>query len=466
MNLKLSPRQEQKLAPQLIRSLSLLQLPKIELEQLVKQELDLNPLLEEVELTEQELDQDSPESSQEEGKELDYDLDEDAWTKYLDEVSDMQSGLGASFDPDEEDRRIEPPDEIHLHEHLLDQLRLVFSSEEDIRIGEYIIGNIDDSGYLVCTVEEIAESLEVTSEKVEKVLKAIQRFDPIGVASRDLRECLMVQLEEKGLQGSVAMEILKNHLKDLTRKRYKEICNSLRISEDEVRKAEEIISTLNPKPGNTSHSPTPRFIDPDMIVDKYGDEYVVTFNDWSVPSLRVSPFYRSILRDTSKVSDDTKNYLTEKLNSARWLINSINQRRTTMFRVMSYIVQAQRDFFENGISHLRPMKLQEVADSLGLHQSTISRVTNGKYVQTQHGVFELKFFFDNKVSSDSEKDLSSTSVMSRIRELIEAEEPKSPLSDQQIVDILREEGIDIARRTIAKYRDKMAINPARYRKKL
>ena len=465
MDIRLTPRQEQRLAPQLIRSLNLLQLPKLELEQLVKQELDLNPLLEEVETTEQNLDQEEPESSQDE-KELDYDLDEAAWGKYLDEISNMESGLGTDFDPDEEERRLEPPDEVQLHEHLLDQLRLAFSSGEDIRIGEYIIGNLDDRGYLACTVDEIAESLDVTPEKVERVLKVIQRFDPTGIASRDLRECLMVQLEERGLQDSLAMRIVRDHLDDLTKRRYKEIYSSLGVTEDEVREAEELISTLNPKPGNTRYSPAPRFIDPDMIVEKYGDEYVVVLNDWSIPSLRVSPFYRSILRDPSKVPEETRKYLTEKLNSARWLINSINQRRTTMLRVMNYIVEAQKDFFENGVSHLRPMKLQEVADALGLHQSTISRVVNGKYVQTPHGVFELKFFFDNKVPSDSEKDLSSTSVMSRIRELIEGEDPKSPLSDQQIVEILRKEGIDIARRTVAKYRDKMGINPARYRRKL
>jgi RNA polymerase sigma-54 factor len=461
---------QQKLAPQLIQSLQLLQLPTLELEQLIRQELEMNPMLELEEQEEILQEEEAPdeEESPEAEEELSSDFDEEDWTEYLEDGFNMAGDTHREFEIKDEQQewRREIKDTETLMDRLLFQLRLGVSMTEDRLIGEFILGNLDGNGYLASPLKEVAENLNVSVKNVERVLKIIQNFDPPGIAARDLRECLMIQLTEKGLKHSLAMKIVRDHFGDWTKWRHRELCRNLKISEDVFRDALEVISDLNPKPGAELFAEAPRTIIPDVTIEKVDDDYVVLLNDRSTPSLRVSATYYALLKDPKQSSADAKTFILERLDRARWLINSIEQRRSTILKVVNAIVQNQRDFLEHGIPFLKPMVLQDVADEIEMHASTVSRVTSGKYVQTPQGVFELKFFFDNKVASMEGEDLSVKSVQDRIRQLIENEQPKKPFSDQKIVDLLNEEGVDLARRTVAKYRDNMRIPSARFRKQI
>jgi len=465
---------QQKLTPQLIQSLHLLQLPTLELEQYIKQQLETNPILEveaeaEAESAEEEGQEpeleDAPEQPE---KELEFEedsiSDEGSLELLLREGYDLGYDIREPFDPSKEPRETIVADTYSLSDALLEQLHLSLSSKEEIAIGEHIIGNLDDDGFLICSVEEIAETLQVTPEQVDRVLKVVQSFDPPGIGARDLRECLSIQLRERGLQDTIAAQIVDQHLEDLKRHRYHVITRSLGIADEDIKEALGIIGTLNPKPGAASSSGgAAQGVVPELTVEEADGEYVVTFNDSVDPSLRISSAYRSMAYSKS-VPQDARKFILDKIHSAQWLIRSIQQRRTTMLRVMNFIVSAQADFFEKGPAHLKPMVLQDVADALELHPSTVSRVTNGKYVQTPHGVFELKYFFDSKLSTASGDDVSAKSVRGRIARLVAAEDPKHPLSDEQIGHILQNEGVNVARRTVAKYRGQLGINPARYRK--
>ena len=476
---------QQKMAPQLIQSLRLLQMATLELEQLIQQELEINPLLEIAE----EMDQDGEEEgedaeaeSDDETDELEEDLDEleelefeetdldndqfdeDDWSEYLNDAG--YSSSPEEFDPNVEEWDNDGASQKSLEDDLRDQLLLTDLSGADLSIGEYIIGNIDEDGFLCTQVEDITNILGVEVQDVERVLQIVQSFDPPGVGARDLRECLMIQLREQGEEDSLAMVVVRDHLDDLINRRYSKVCRALGVEKDELGEALEVISGLNPKPGFT---PEPRvnlnLVVPDLEVQKVGDDYIVSLTDRNVPSLRVSPIYRTLLNQSEKAGREAKKFVVDRLNSAKWFIAAIYQRRTTMLKVMRCIVESQREFFDLGLGHLRPMVLQEVADKVSMHVSTISRVSNGKYVQTPHGVFELKYFFDGGLSrDDGGEDISARSVKEKIAKLIHEEDSQSPLSDQKIADILKKEGIDIARRTVAKYRDQMNINPARYRR--
>ncbi|MCD6169353.1 MAG: RNA polymerase factor sigma-54 [Candidatus Latescibacteria bacterium] len=460
---------QQRLSQRQIHSLQLLQLPALELEQLIRQQLELNPLLEELPQEESEKQEENLSSEKErepeEEKELDSDFDEVDWSEYLADGFEMGYPMRQGRTPDEDRRQPVAVSQPSLTDHLLQQLRFAFSSPEELRIGEAIVGNIDPDGYLTCSVQQIASALNVPETEVERVLSTIQTFDPPGVGARDLRECLAIQLRELGEKDGPAMKIVQFHLEDLKRHRYRKIAESLKLTEEQIRKAFKVISGLTPRPGAASFGSGARQITPDLIVEKMDDEYVVMLNDKSIPTLRINPVYLSLLKG-SKISDEERKYVLERLNSARWLISAIDQRRSTMLRLMRFIVERQRDFFDHGVSSLKPMVLQDAADALQLHPSTISRVTNGKYVQTPHGIFELRYFFDSKIDSTSGQSVSSKTVMERIRQLIEAEDPQNPLSDQQVAELLNKEGFNIARRTVSKYRNRMRIPSAAYRKKL
>jgi len=459
-------RLQQRLAPQLIQSLHLLQLPALDLEQLVRQELEANPLLEEVPQMEIEQRQEKPEQEgQQPEQELSDDFDAADWSAYLNDAYEMNSGMRRETDRSAEVYEPIPVYEETLADDLMDQLRLLVDDEVDREIGEYIIGNLDDNGFLAATVEEIAETLAQPAARVAKVLKVVQTLDPPGVGARDLREALLIQLREKGFEDHPAYRIVEECFEELMHKRTKEIMRHLRLDKDDVAEAMEIIASLNPKPAALTHGAGERTIIPDLIVEKLDDEYIVMLNDRSIPLLRVNPGYRNLLNQAS--SDEAKKYVVERLNSAKWLIKSIEQRRTTMLRVMNAIVKHQRAFFEDGIMHLKPMVLQEIADEIGMHVSTVSRVSNGKYAQTPHGVFELKFFFDGKLGVADGEDMASKAVKDKIRRMIEEEDKHNPLSDQAIADRLSaESGIEIARRTVAKYRDQLRIPSARLRKEV
>ncbi|MEE3259105.1 MAG: RNA polymerase factor sigma-54 [Candidatus Latescibacterota bacterium] len=477
---------QQKMAPQLIQSLQLLQMSTLELELEIKQQLELNPLLEESMEQLEDQEEEQPEKEEEgikEEEELPQDVEEVDWDKLLDDQFDTGSynSERTEYDPNWEVDRESQENRITtippLVAQLYEQLSLSDLEPEDREIAEYIIGNLDDRGYVGCPLEELAADLDLEVEEVEKVLRVIQTFDPPGVGARDLRECLMIQLvlHEDAL-SELALQVVRNHMEDLTRRRLTRITRALGISNEVLKEVLGVIELLQPNPGSPSSSDynglltldtEVSYITPDLIVEQVGEEWIVSLADGSMPSLKINSTYTKLLKNSrSNGKEDVKGYVSKKLNDARWLINAIQQRRTTMLKVANYLVHAQMPFFEEGPAHLKPMVLQDVADAVEMHVSTISRVSNGKYMQTPHGVFELKYFFDSKVSTNEGEDVSARSVKEKISRMISDEIKSKPLSDQEIADRLSAAGLKIARRTVAKYRDQLEISSQRYRKEL
>ncbi len=463
MKLDMQMKLQQKLAPQLIQSLKLLQMPILKLEQLIRQELSTNPLLEEVEPSE-EHDEVLSTSSDGTADRTDPKLDKINWEDYLRDEGEFY----VRREKEEAGERLErtPVSEKNLYEHLMDQLHLSRLDKEDIEIGEYIIGNIDENGYLVCCAEEIASALDVSPEKVSKILKLILTFDPTGVGARDLRESLLIQLKEKGFGESLAYRIVRDHLNDLEKKSLTQLSKIMGVKFEEVQAAMDFIKTLNPRPAMGRFTPAANPVVPDLIVEKIGDEFVVFHNDKNVPRLRINKTYRELMKKGSIRPGETKTYLEGKLEKARWLLNSINQRRSTMIKVMEKIVEEQKKFFEDGPSYLRPLTMEAIAERVSMNVATISRVSNGKYVQTPQGIFEIKYFFNTGVPQENGEELSKRHVKQLISDFIRKEDPAAPLSDQQIFALLKNEGINIARRTVSKYREELKIMPARFRKRI
>jgi RNA polymerase sigma-54 factor len=463
MKLDLQMRLKQTLAPQLIQSLRLLQMPILKLEQVIRQELSTNPLLEEVEPAEQ-TDEVEITPDNEEEPQVDPQLDKINWDDYLGDENEIP----LREEKEEGEKRWErtPILEKTLYDHLLEQLHFSRLDKEEVKIGEYIIGNIDESGYLTCSVEEIASALDILPEKISGVLSIIQTFDPSGVGAQDLRESLLIQLKQKGFEDTLAYRIVRDHLNELEKKSLSQLSRLMGTSFEEMQKAMEFIKTLNPKPamGRFSRPATP--VVPDLVVEKIGDEFVVFHNDRNIPRLRINPTYKELLRKDGGNSSETKSYIKGKLEQARWLLNSINQRRSTMIKVMEKIVEEQKDFFEHGPSFLKPLTMETIAEKVGMNVATISRVSNSKYVQTPQGIFEIRYFFNTGVSKENGEELSKRSVKKIIEELIKRENPTTPLSDQELFNLLKKEGINIARRTVSKYREELKIQPARFRKRI
>ena len=477
---------QQKMAPQLIQSLQLLQMSTLELELEIKQQLELNPLLEESLEQFEDQEEEQPEKEEEgikEEEDLPQDMDEVDWDKVLDDQFDTgaYNSERTEYDPNWEVDREPQENRITaippLVDQLYEQLSLSDLDPEDREIAEYIIGNLDDRGYVGCSLEEIAADLEIEVEEVEKILRVIQTFEPPGVGARDLRECLMIQLaQHQDPLSELALQIVRNQMEDLTRRRLTRITRALGISNEVLKEVLGVIELLQPNPGSPSSSDynglltldtEVSYITPDLIVEQVGEEWVVSLADGSMPSLKINSTYTELLKKKrGNGKDEVKTYVSQKLNDARWLINAIHQRRTTMLKVAKYLVTAQMPFFEEGPAHLKPMVLQDVADAVEMHVSTISRVSNGKYMLTPHGVFELKYFFDSKVSTSEGGDVSARSVKEKISSMVADEDKAKPLSDQEIADRLGEDGLKIARRTVAKYREQLQIPSQRYRKEL
>lgn len=483
---------QQKLAPQLIQSLRLLQMPTLELAELIRQELEINPLLEIEEDISLDLEQEEPEAEPDDEteyedrdeapiEELEFEeanldtlntdiFDEQDWDHYLNEA-----GYASPREEFEsiEDRHNDRTTQKTLRDSLLEQVAVTDLSPGDRIIAEYLIYNIDEDGFLGCSTGEVADEIKVNRDKVERVLDIIQTFDPVGVGARNLQECLLIQLKEKNITNGLVTKVVRSHLDDWINRRFSQISQALDTNVDDIRFVEETLASLNPKP-NIEPEPTLNLnhVIPDLEVQKIGDEYVVSLTDRTLPELRINPVYSTLLGQSDKSGRDdpklrkTKQFVVEKLNSARWFINAIHQRRTTMLKVMRCIVENQVEFFERGPGFLKPMVLQEVADKVRMHISTISRVSNGKYVQTPHGVYELRYFFDGGLRRCDNVDISARSVKEKIAMFIRDEDVQNPLSDQHISDMLREEGINIARRTVAKYRDQLNISSARLRRAL
>jgi len=462
MRLELQLKLKQILAPQLIQSLKMLQMPLLRLEQTLRHELSTNPLLEEEEVPEQP-DEEETELSTEQD-ETNVKQDKIDWEAYLGDDSEFNP---RSFRERPEERLEQTPDvEPGLYEYLLEQLNFNKLTTEEISIGEFIIGNLDESGFLTGTVEELAEALQVQVEDVERILTLIQSFDPPGVAARNLRESLLIQLRQKEMQGTLAHRIVFDHLEELDRKTHTQLARMMGVSIEKVQNAMQDLKTLSPTPVQGRFVTPARPVVPDLVVDCIGDEYVVFHNDRHVPRLRINSAYRNLLKRGSNSPQETKKYVREKLEQARWLLNAINQRRSTMIKVMDAIVEEQREFFDKGIQFLKPLIMEDIARKVGMNVATISRVASGKYVQTSQGIFEIKFFFNSAVDRDDGDRMTKRNVKTRIQEIINREDPARPLSDQEIFRQLKAEGIKLARRTVTKYREELKILPARFRKRV
>lgn len=456
--LQMALQQRLAMTPRLQQALKLLQVPTLELQQILKQELQENPMLEEVDDVVEAEDDGDLKSQEETGQDDKVDWD-DFWNDSYD------GGFRASERRSEDFQERVPVTKVRLRDLLENQLRQSISSPDLIEIGDFIIGCLDDDGYMRVPLDEVARDLGVDVEEVEKVLALIQTFDPVGVGARTRQECLLIQLRSRGIDNSIAEAIVTDHFQSFLQRRYTDIAKSLKITPEQVQATADIIATLNPNPGAQLSGEDPQYVIPDLIVERVNDDYEVFLNDKNVPRLRISSRYRELLRQNRGRKDPASTFIHGKLNSAKWLIQTIEQRRRTMVKVMKCIVDEQRDFLDKGIAHLKPLTLQQVAGRIGMHESTVSRVTSNKYVQTPRGVFLLKYFFSSSLETDGGEDVSAKSVRNLIKGLIEAEDRKAPLSDQAIADNLHEKGFRIARRTVAKYREQMNILSARQRRR-
>ena len=433
------------------QALKLLQIPTLELEQVLRQELQINPLLEEY-------DPDQEDIIDEENE----DEEEIDWDEYF---SDGFKDGTNDREPEDEDKLERPAVAVPTgQDDLSEQLIMAVDNDLYRKIGKYLIGSLGDDGFLTCPLKEVAAYYETEVERVESVLEILQGFDPPGIAARDLQECLLLQLKAKGLLGSLEAEVINNHFEDIKMRRFAEISKAMKITPLEVQDIASRIGELNPKPGMSTISDGAEFITPDLLVEKVGDEYVCTLIDNNIPRLRVSKAYDKLAKGSPGFDRDDVKFIDEKRSYAEWIIKTIEQRRRTMINVMESIVEKQSDFFEQGPLGLKPLTLQQIADKIDMHESTVSRVTKQKYVQTPRGVFPLKYFFSAGLDSDDGEDVSAKAVRYMIEEVIASENPEKPLSDKKIVELLAGRGTKIARRTVAKYREQLGILNARMRK--
>jgi RNA polymerase sigma-54 factor len=473
-SLHLSQTQKLIMTPRLQQALKLLQVPTLELQQILKQEVLQNPLLEEVdEVTEQE-DIDKEASADEQNNEESEDpAEEDPidWTEYLQDGSLDRTYVPPSETSVEFLEKV-PATRTTLAESLLEQLHFLNLPPEHMTIAEFIVGSIDDRGWLVTSVEDIAEALDRPVIEVENVLRLVQALEPPGVGARDLRECLLIQLDARGQRECLAWRMIHDHFDHLVNRRFPEIARLLKVSVQDVQEASDGIASLHPRPGTLVSAEDPKYVVPDLLVERVDEEYVVMLNDRNVPRLRISSAYGSVIAANKRkagatdAEKQTREYIQGKLASAKWLIQTIEQRRRTMIKVMNCIVREQREFFDKGIAFLRPLTLAAVARQIDMHESTVSRVCSGKYVQTPRGVFELKFFFSSGLATDDGEDVSARTAKNIIKGLIDEEDKLEPLSDQRIAELLHEKGLQIARRTVAKYREQLQVLPARLRRRV
>jgi len=482
LEIKQAPKLVQQLVitPQLQQAIRLLQLTRLELVDLISQEMKDNPLLEETEegreyaeaeesLSEKgerepplETTEQTPEvKGQGEG------ADEFDWESYIENYN-LSTYHRQSTSDGEERPSFENflTKRTTLVDHLSWQLQLSRFTEEEHKIGVYILGNLDEDGYLKVSLEDIGSETQVPLQVVEGVLRRIQQFDPVGVAARDLKECLLIQLEQIAVRDPVAEKIVSEHLALLKNRNHPAIARRLGVSLDRVNQAAYLISKLDPKPGRAFGGEVIQEIIPDVYVYKVEGEYVIYLNDEDIPKLRVNSFYRNILTDSHSIVEGDRKYIQEKLRSALWLIRSIHQRQRTIYKVTKSIVKFQREFLDKGIQFLKPLVLRDVAEDIQMHESTISRVTHNKYAHTPQGIYELKFFFNTGITSTQGETLASESVKNLLREIIAKEDPRKPYSDEKLVQILKEMNIHIARRTISKYREMMKILSSNERRKI
>jgi RNA polymerase sigma-54 factor len=471
---QLKLQQQLVMTPQLQQAIKLLQLSRVELVDMVRTELEENPVLEEnIEAQSRDTDRfsgnEAPEStvqttSEPTGEEAVEGSKEIDWEKYLENYANQPPTNAIRNAASEEGPSLEATlgAKTTLTDHLMWQLQMTLVTDEEERFLEMVIGSLDKDGYLKETsLEELAEEAGLDPEDAEEVLRVLQTFDPVGVGARDLRECLLAQVEAMELDIDVR-NVVENHLEHLEKRNYKAIARDLGLELEDVYEVAKIISNLEPKPARNFVTEDPRYITPDVHVHKIGDRYFVVPNDDGLPRLKIAGFFKNAM----DAGSDAREYVQNKMRSAQWLIRSIDQRRRTITKVTECIVEKQQEFFEKGVNHLKPLILRDVAEAVGMHESTISRVTTNKYIQTPQGLFELKYFFNSSIKRTDEDDIASESVKNKIKEIVDGENSRKPYSDQKIVDILKENGIVIARRTVAKYREMLGILSSTKRKKL
>jgi RNA polymerase sigma-54 factor len=478
--MKLALRQTQRvvMTPLLQQAIQLLQLSTLELEQVVRKELEENPLLEELPTEGTEAPAaNSPEAAvelppappptepvssetstvdSERADDLPFDL-----SSVIFDQADERTPVSTESREDLPFENLGGSEATSLADHLSEQLRLATDDPDTLSIGMAIIGNLDEDGYLRAEVAEVAEGTGRPAEEVERVLTLVQGFDPRGVAARSIQECLLLQLTADPDPDPVSVEIVERYFEDLGRRRYADIARAMKLSLDRIMESIDEIQTLEPKPGRQFAVVDSRYIVPDVTIQKVGADYIVVLNEEGIPRLRVNSLYRSLLR---RSGDEAKQYVEQKIRSAVWLIKSVEQRQRTLRRVAQSLVNFQREFLDKGLPFLRPLALRDVGDDINMHESTISRVTTNKYVQTPQGLYELKFFFHSGIESTNGAMVSSVSVKKMIRDMVEAEEAATALSDQEIARALHGQGLTIARRTVAKYREELGILPSHQRR--
>ncbi|MBE7557677.1 RNA polymerase factor sigma-54 [bacterium] len=467
------------MTPRMQQSLHLLQVPTLELSELIQQELAQNCMLEEAPSLEinpegaerPEIRVSEKSNGSEDGQAAvlekgSVDLD-DNWQSYFEDASDVGPVPPRTYEAPEEDFETPLSSKPTLKDELLRQLGLASRSDRTTEIGEIIIDWINDDGYLSTTVEHLAEHYGYGVEEVAEVLALIQGFDPAGVGARDLAECLSLQYHARGMNDPTLLLAIQKYLPDLEHKRYAQVARALGVTEQKVQAIADELRTFEPRPGHKYGPVETTYVTPDVFIEKVEGEWQVRVNDDGAPPVRVSRRYLQMLANPENLTAAEKQYLSERLSAARWLIHNIEQRKRTLYQVTKQILEMQKDFMEDGVSALRPMRYRDVADAIGVHESTVGRVVNGKYVETPQGLFELKYFFSTGLDSLDGEEQSAKAVMLLIEELIEREDKKKPLSDEKIAAILKEKhNLNLARRTVAKYRDKMGILRASQRKRI
>jgi RNA polymerase sigma-54 factor len=483
--------QELKINPRLYQAMDMLYMPLLDLQQHLKQELLTNPFLDMLEDDEEEQ---GAEEEAEAELEASPDVaveepnastdDETNWEEILLDGFESTGGMSEQRDDREQYESVSVGAQ-HLDDYLLEQIKLLDLDPRQLLLAEEFIGNINDDGYLAASLEEILSGINevvakaaeqagrddeelpfYTMAEAEAMLAIIQRLDPPGIGARDLRECLLMQLRDAGRSGTLAERLVHDFFQELIAHRWSDVARKVGVTTVEVQRAADEVAKLNPKPGLAQSGKQDNYVVPDMVVDKIDGQYMVFVNDGNLPRLKLSRVYQEIARDKKKFDGENKEFITNKLNAAQWLIQAIEQRRHTMLKVMHFIVDRQREFFEKGVQYLKPLTLREVADAIGMHESTVSRVTNEKYAQTPRGVLPLKFFFSSGLATTDGEDVSARGIKDTISKLVNDEDPKNPLTDQAIVEILERDGVQIARRTVAKYREQLGVLSARMRKRV
>lgn len=460
------------LTPQLQQAIKLLQLPQIELSQTLQNELVENPFLEEasVELSSEEAKAQERNEAEHENPDMEAPVGEEsdfAVNDYFDTRSFDGRDLGY-FSPDvTTSQTLEHyvSEGTDLYDHLTWQLRFSDAPDEVREVAEVVIGNIDENGYLKATEEEISRYAGCSAETAKKAISLVQTFDPIGVGARDLKECLLLQLPPLKLQNTLVEDLIRNNLEDIEKRKFQQLATNYACPLDEIKNAVKIISDLEPKPGRGYSAVQPIYIKPDVYVVRAIDDFQIILNDESIPNLRINNYYKKLLMAKDLLKKDEKAYLEERLRSAVWLLKSLDHRNKTIYRVTESVLKFQREFFEYGVSHLKPLNLKDVANDLEMHESTISRTTSNKYLSCSHGLFNFRYFFSSGLKT-TEGSVSSTSVKDMIKKLVSEEDPQKPFSDQKISEMLKSHSIKVARRTVAKYREEMNIPPQNIRKRI